>query len=66
MFKSIQEAVNYAYSVYNNHHEWEVIPNAIYEKDGRYNAATFDDYDHAVACGWKFIGTPAQLRESEI
>lgn len=63
MFNTIKEAVYYAYSIYNNHYEWEVIPTAIYEKDGKYNAGTFEDYDHAIGCGWKFIGTPAQLKE---
>lgn len=63
MFNTIKEAVDYAYSIYNNHYEWEVIPTAIYEKDGKYNAGTFEDYDHAIGCGWKFIGTPAQLKE---
>ena len=62
MFDTIEEAVKYAYDIYNKHQEWETIPNAIYEKNGKYNAGTFDEYDYAIACGWKFIGTPAQLR----
>ena len=63
MFNTIKEAVEYAYEIYNNHCAWETVPDAIYEKDGKYNAGTFAEYDYAIFRGWKFIGTPAELNK---
>ncbi len=48
----LQERINYAKEM--NH-------DFIAEKDGNYVSGNWDDVKHAEKCGWKVIGTVAEL-----
>lgn len=52
MFNTIKEAVEYGKYVGQPF---------VFEKDGKYNTSSNDEYDYAVACGWTCIGTVDQF-----